>query len=271
MKINQTIRWFTRLIFFVFFLPPVFGLVLWPLMENNVFCAVCPSMQTNLLLIAKVWVWGAFYGLIFWLALALSAILLGRWWCGWCCPNGLVQEALNKLPIPKFDIRNVDLSPIKWGFLAAWILTGLFPTWGHIACITCQFSYKWAWLWYFLTGNPAYSCFYGQWFSHLYLFTIIFYGMALFLTGRNWCRTFCFVGQSTGLLHFIGAKLKIAKQIVRNMKLCTKCKTCVEVCPTGNISVLNDGRIYNKFHDCVMCQKCVSACPSGALTWARAH
>lgn len=47
---------------------------------------------------------------------------------------------------------------------------------------------------------------------------------------------------------------------------CTKCRKCVENCPTNAISFKDDGEWSVFYHDCKFCQHCVLVCPEDALT-----
>ena len=48
------------------------------------------------------------------------------------------------------------------------------------------------------------------------------------------------------------------------MKNCTKCKKCVNSCPTNNI-VLKE-TISFKLH-CMMCTRCIHSCPENAIEY----
>ncbi len=56
------------------------------------------------------------------------------------------------------------------------------------------------------------------------------------------------------------------KEADRNMGVddtCTKCRTCVRVCPRGNVMI--EGGTHAWRHDCEMCLACVAWCPVGAM------
>ena len=47
-------------------------------------------------------------------------------------------------------------------------------------------------------------------------------------------------------------------------KKCTGCATCVEVCPTGAIAIVDEIATINQ-ERCDACEACVEACPNGAI------
>jgi len=47
-------------------------------------------------------------------------------------------------------------------------------------------------------------------------------------------------------------------------KRCTGCATCVEVCPTGAIAIVDEISTINQ-ERCDACEACVEVCPSGAI------
>jgi len=49
-----------------------------------------------------------------------------------------------------------------------------------------------------------------------------------------------------------------------DVEKCTACGACVDVCPTGAITV-NDHAVVNE-DDCTECGACVETCPTGALS-----
>ncbi len=45
---------------------------------------------------------------------------------------------------------------------------------------------------------------------------------------------------------------------------CLDCRTCIEACPNGCLTMADDGLIIDRAR-CQACGKCAEACPSGAL------
>jgi MinD superfamily P-loop ATPase len=44
---------------------------------------------------------------------------------------------------------------------------------------------------------------------------------------------------------------------------CTSCGTCVEVCPAGNIDLVDDRPVWK--HRCELCCACIHLCPAKAI------
>jgi len=54
-------------------------------------------------------------------------------------------------------------------------------------------------------------------------------------------------------------------EIRMNAEQCTGCGACVEICPTGAISLIDGLAIFDQAR-CTQCRACVDACPVGAIT-----
>ena len=53
--------------------------------------------------------------------------------------------------------------------------------------------------------------------------------------------------------------------ITIDSKKCTGCGTCISVCPTGALSIVNEKAKLDQLR-CRNCRACVAACPTGAIT-----
>ena len=60
---------------------------------------------------------------------------------------------------------------------------------------------------------------------------------------------------------------KAADMFVLNRSACTSCGTCTDCCPRGNITVLDNGPVFEG--DCEYCLACIQNCPQKALTLHR--
>jgi ferredoxin len=61
----------------------------------------------------------------------------------------------------------------------------------------------------------------------------------------------------------MAARFREADRNLRVDETCTKCRTCVRVCPRGNVAL--EGGAHTWRHDCEMCMACVNWCPVGAM------
>ncbi|MGN1037974.1 MAG: glycyl-radical enzyme activating protein [Mailhella sp.] len=52
-------------------------------------------------------------------------------------------------------------------------------------------------------------------------------------------------------------------QLMHFQKLCTDCRRCTEVCPSGAV-ILLDGHITRDFSRCINCGRCAEVCPTAA-------
>ena len=52
---------------------------------------------------------------------------------------------------------------------------------------------------------------------------------------------------------------------VYEMKVCTQCGECAEVCPTGAIRLNERGAYFVDFNDCDLCGACETVCPESVM------
>jgi ferredoxin len=50
-----------------------------------------------------------------------------------------------------------------------------------------------------------------------------------------------------------------------DIEKCSACETCVDVCPTEAISII-DGHAVIDMEECIECGACVAECPEEAIT-----
>jgi formate hydrogenlyase subunit 6/NADH:ubiquinone oxidoreductase subunit I len=49
-----------------------------------------------------------------------------------------------------------------------------------------------------------------------------------------------------------------------DVEKCTACETCVEICPTESISIV-DGHAFIDVDECIECGSCAAECPEEAI------
>ncbi|MBW1824744.1 MAG: 4Fe-4S binding protein [Deltaproteobacteria bacterium] len=95
----KTFQWKRRMtqIAFLIFLGEFsfYGIFRCPFAVPYVSCGNCPVIQCPG---RKLW-------LGFWIVLPVSAIIFGRFFCGWACPGGFVSELLGKLSLARGKMK----------------------------------------------------------------------------------------------------------------------------------------------------------------------
>ncbi len=185
------------------------------------------------------------------LGLVIGLVLTGKSFCGWICPLGSVQEALNAIGrriwpglynrIP----RRLEqaLLYLKWAVLA-WVLVQT----ARSARLVFQ---DW---------DPYYNLF-RIWTDEVamsgYAVTAVTLLLSLFIP-RPFCRYACPLGAFNGLFNsfsFVSIK--------RDGDTCAECGRCTKVCPV-NIDICATNTIRSI--ECTRCLKCVDACPVNSRT-----
>lgn len=188
--------------------------------------------------------------------LLLFGLLFGRLVCGWLCPFGLLQDLLDKAPLPKIK-KN------RWSQRLSYLKYVI----GIVFVIALP-------LLYFYTGNKQVHAFcqnlcpvnaltmelftisYGS-FSlstllhggGLVLLLVLFSGLFIF---RPYCRFLCPLGAFYGLFHryaLFSVKLDESK--------CRHCGACMRVCPMDCQKVGD--------RECISCGACANACKFDAI------
>ena len=200
----------------------------------------------------------------------ILVLLLGRLWCSWLCPFGLVQEGLiwlrEKLGIPPLRLKwknRMLLRQMKYAILfftvlisvsigiEALALTGQQSTLSTPFCKVCPAKGFFTLIQMAFGLLPADTA-----LPLLAILMLIFFLISSFQVPMFWCRV-CPMGALMALLsHHSFVWLK------KDPDKCTKCRVCLRVCP------LEHDRVYEEMkekdvggEDCTLCGKCVELCP----------
>ena len=181
--------------------------------------------------------------------LIVSGVIVGRVFCGWACPMGVVQDLLGRLPKlralsrPRFGRADRWLKGLKYLMLvvtvvAFYALNQRFavPVRGHSNWSLDAIRVSW------LTYDTASRIRVGLLVAGVVL------GLAL---TRAWCRYLC----PLGALLTIGNRISLLR-LRRNPSLCSHCGKYPRECRTYT----TPGTV-----DCVLCGDCIEGCPSGAI------
>ena len=191
-------------------------------------------------------------GLIIFLVILATAILLKRGFCSWVCPFGLLTEYLNRLHrfIFRKDVRvpywlDYPLRSLKYLLL-------LFFVWAIMVKMNARDLDHFIYSPYNMVADIKMLHF----FKHIsaFAFWVLVILLVLSILVRNfWCRYLCPYGALLGALSFISVF-----KIHRNEETCTHCRQCTGACPVDIKVHKTTGVISDECHACL---KCVAVCP----------
>jgi len=213
-----------------------------------------------------------FYFLIF----VLLVALLGKTWCGWICPMGLLQDwatmLRNRLGIRQISIPDkvmICLRPIKYMLL--FLLIGL-PVLINLEILHPDFYVPFCSI---CPGKALLPLFAGKTqYVALSVDNPVLLGLSITLiivTGLTLAgiffkdRIFCIFCPMLALIHLL--KPLTALRLVKEPTACIGCGNCQRVCPMQIKEVQKEtSKTDVQTEDCLNCGMCVSSCPSsGAL------
>jgi polyferredoxin len=177
-------------------------------------------------------------------------LIFGRYFCGFICPNGAMQELLFR---PKLKLRvpsRLDraLRLVKVAAAAALLAAPLFWSYRLVSSLE---PFK---VVFNLKGHPALVGFLG-----LVLLGSIF-------VSRPFCRWLCPIAALLGL----AARLSLCRPRLAAWR-CNACTACSRACPVEAIRIEETaaGRVARlAAGECISCTECVAACARGAVTIA---
>lgn len=164
--------------------------------------------------------------------------------CGWVCPVGAFQEAINLIPLPH---RRIKLNFFKTNALRVALFIVFFPViffLGRSIYFNPFAPFRW--------GFSA-----DFWVFYIWVLFIILIVASIFIY-RPYCYLICPIGLITWAIEHVSfLKIRYDKE------KCSDCKTCIKEtnCPTVE-SIIDEKRIRP---DCHSCGKCIEVCPKGAL------
>jgi polyferredoxin len=214
--------------------------------------------------IPVMWPTSVFYfALLVLFPFLLTAIVLGRGFCGWICYFGGTVDAFRKSGKPKWNLSRFrknyreqnksnpaldglreDVKDVKYGIALGLLLIAMglaIP----LICMIC-----WTWI-------LQYS-----WWT---IIAIVVFGITViflpFMTGkRTWCSILCPVGALINLIE------RITPFNVRiDPKKCTKDYSCTTVCPMYSMTRQTINEMYAPNVDCIKCGACIEQCPENAI------
>jgi polyferredoxin len=195
------------------------------------------------------------FGLLF-----VSSLFVGRFWCGWLCPTGGLQEAC-------MPLNNKPTSPkinwIKWTIWIPWI--------GLIAFLAIRAGgYR--------EINPLYQLETGvtmalpldeggpPWFLIYYIILTLFAGLAVVVGRRAACHTICWMAPFMIVGRWIRNRVRWPSlRLQSDQSKCVDCKACTRACPMSlDVNgLVRAGAVEHS--ECVLCGACVDTCPKDVI------
>ena len=191
-------------------------------------------------------------GLIIFLSILATALLLKRGFCSWVCPFGLLTEYLNRLHrfIFRKDIkipRRLD-SPLR----SLKYLLLFFFIWAIMIKMNVRDLDYFIYSPYNMVADIKMLYFFKNITALTFWVLVALLAFSIFI--RNfWCRYLCPYGALLGGLSFISIF-----KIHRNANTCTQCRQCTRICPVDINIHQSKGVISDECHACL---KCVAVCP----------
>ncbi len=177
-----------------------------------------------------------------------ATLLLGRFFCAWICPAGLLFDLGDRFRnlLGRWDVPTKRVSlwrGNKYALLGAGLLVSAvlgIPVLGYFyppASIGRE------------AQNAALTA------GGLFVFAVLCF--EIFVAPRAWCRSFC----PGGALYTLLGAFRVVK--VKNDRLqCTSCQDCVKICPMG----LHPLRDSLEMAECDQCLLCVEHCEPRSLS-----
>ncbi len=194
---------------------------------------------------------------IVFITLLIIAIFFGRFFCGWICPMGGLQECLFLVneKVPKQGWKN----NIKYMIWIVWFIAIILLFILRNNTISIDFFY--------MTDH-------GISISNIYGY-VIYYGVIFFILipavifgKRLFCHYFCWIAPFMVIGCKIGKLLNLPRlHIESEKKDCISCKKCNKSCPMG-LDVENMVKNEKDFgSECINCGSCVDNCTKNILSY----
>ncbi|MGI6033056.1 MAG: 4Fe-4S binding protein [Coriobacteriales bacterium] len=205
-------------------------------------------------------VFGAFQGvaagsmLVFALQL-VSAMLLGRAWCGWACPAGGLQDMEST-----FADKPAKLGrrlAIKWAIWVPWMFSIIIGAIFAGGISTFDF--------FFHTENGL-SVASPHGLAIYLAICALFFIPNLFFGKRAMCQCICWMAPFLIIGEKLGRLLRLPQlHVSAAPESCVHCGLCAKTCPMSLPveELMSDGAVLH--NECIQCGACCDACKKDAL------
>jgi polyferredoxin len=186
--------------------------------------------------------------------LFLSAPFLGRVWCSWGCPAGVIQDQLSGV--------NGKRVVSKWADRSKYLIWGVWM--GTIVWFFAMAGFR--------AFNPLHLTSSGIsvdapsryviYFGVIVIFTVV----ALAVGRRGACHSLCWMAPFMVFGRKAGDALRLpGLRLAADSSKCTSCRSCEAACPMS-LSIGAMAKAGRPEHpECIQCAECVAVCRSDAL------
>ncbi len=194
----------------------------------------------------------------------LSALFLGRAWCGWVCPGGGIQEIIE--PVNSKPVNGNRLDWIKWLIWIPWITLIVFlaARAGGYHTVDLLYNTQGG---ISVAGAPDRPILIAY---IIYYFVIaLFLGLAVFIGRRAGCHTICWMAPFMILGRWLRNRLAWPSlRLQAEATACANCLKCTGNCPMSLDvhALVQAGKMENP--ECILCGTCVDNCPQGAIRYS---
>ena len=190
------------------------------------------------------------FGLLF-----LSALVVGRLWCGWLCPAGGLQE------LGAARVNNKRVSPrlrwVKWGIWLPWVAL--------IAVLAVRAGgYRQVNVLYQLEGGNSVNA--EGWAFIFPLILVLMMAPAALLGRRASCHWLCWMAPFLILGQKLGNAVRLPRLgLVTQPEACIECGRCTRDCPMSlDVQAkIASGRVADD--ECILCGTCADNCPEQVI------
>ncbi|MGD8997518.1 MAG: 4Fe-4S binding protein [Anaerolineae bacterium] len=189
----------------------------------------------------------------------LSALFLGRLWCGWACPAGALQEF--GAPINNRRVNRRRLDWVKWVIWVPWIslITLMAIQAGGYRAMRPFFQ---------LDGGLTVLQTEPPWFIVYYVVIAVFLGLAIILGRRAGCHMICWMAP----FMILGRRIRNlfrwpSLRLEANEDACIDCRRCTRDCPMSlDVNEMVHAETMEN-SECILCGSCVDVCPKQVIKY----
>ncbi len=180
--------------------------------------------------------------------IAISSFFFGRWFCGYVCPIGTIQELIYSIRGPKTRFR--QLIAYKAHRIVNILKYAIFLFTAITAFLGVQYLY--------MKFCPILAIGHVQVITIAGIITLMVIVIGGIFVERFWCRYLCPYAAAMNIFQKIADLLKIKRyKIFRNIHTSFNCFNCVNYCPM-NIDIGYLEKISDL--NCIKCMRCVRQC-----------